>query len=424
MATAASEKLTTKAVPKAEWLTARTKLLEKEKEFTRLRDELSRQRREMPLEKIEKQYVFDGPNGKVTLADLFDGRSQLIVYHFMFGPGWKEGCPSCSFLADNFDGMRTHLVQRDAAFAVVSRAALPEIETFKKRMGWRFPWVSSNTSDFNYDYRVSFSEDELAAGKRPYNFGTMDFSSEEGPGLSVFYKDKQGEIFHTYSTYARGLDILLTTYNYLDLTPKGRDEEGMVPHCMAWVRHHDRYAGGEAAACCSGEPEKAGKMTDPMLAEFQEETAVTKRILERVPADKLTWRPHPRSMSLGQLAIHIAMVPGALATLAQGDGFDVSQANFEPPQPKTLQEIHDAFAQSVVASEKVLNMMTDQAALGTWTLKRGDREIFTQPRMGVMRSIMLNHWYHHRGQLSVYLRLLDVPVPVVYGPSADENPFV
>jgi len=424
MATATREKLSTKAVSQTDWLAARKKLLAKEKEFTRLRDELSRQRREMPWEKVEKQYVFDGPNGKVLLADLFDGRSQLIVYHFMFGPGWKEGCPSCSFLADHFDGMRTHLVQRDAAFAAVSRATLPEIETFKKRMGWRFPWVSSNESDFNFDYRVSFTKDQLGDGKRPYNFGTVDFPSEEGPGLSVFYKDAQGEIFHTYSTYARGLDILLTTYNFLDMTPKGRDEEGMVPHAMAWVRHHDRYAGEEAAACCSGEATKASKMTDPMLAEFQEEAAVTRRILERVPADKLTWRPHQRSMSLGQLAIHIAKIPGALATLAQGDGFDVSQGQFEPPQPKSLQEIQTAFEESVRTSEKVLNGMTDQAAQGSWRLKRGDTEIFTQPRIGVMRSIMLNHWYHHRGQLSVYLRLLDVPVPVVYGPTADENPFV
>jgi predicted dithiol-disulfide oxidoreductase (DUF899 family)/uncharacterized damage-inducible protein DinB len=424
MATATSEKLNTKVVPQKDWLAARKELLAKEKEFTGLRDELSRRRREMPWEKVEKQYVFEGPHGKQTLAELFDGRSQLIVYHFMLGPGWKEGCPSCSFIADNFDGMRVHLAQRDAAFAAVSRATLPEIETFKKRMGWRFPWVSSNGSDFNYDYRVSFTKDQLEAGKRPYNFGTMDFPAEEGPGLSVFYKDAQGEIFHTYSTYARGLDILLTTYNFLDLTPKGRDEEGMVPHAMAWVRHHDRYADGEAAACCSGEAAKASRMLDPMLSEFQEEAAVTRRILERVPADKLTWRPHPRSMSLGQLAIHIATVPGALATLAQGDGFDVSQANFEPPQPKNLQEIYAAFDDSVRTSETVLSGMTDQAAQANFTFKRGDRELFSKPRIGILRSIMLNHWYHHRGQLSVYLRLLDVPVPVVYGPSADENPFL
>jgi|HubBroStandDraft_6_1064221.scaffolds.fasta_scaffold14299_1 predicted dithiol-disulfide oxidoreductase (DUF899 family)/uncharacterized damage-inducible protein DinB len=422
MATATTEKLNTKIAPPTEWLAARKELLAKEKEFTRLRDELSRQRREMPWEKVDKQYVFDGPKGKVTLADLFDGRSQLIVYHFMFGPGWKEGCPSCSFLADHFDGARVHLAQRDTAFAAVSRATLPEIETFKKRMGWRFPWVSSNESDFNFDYQVSFSKDDLADGKRPYNYGTSG-ASEEGPGASVFYKDAKGQIFHTYSTYARGLDILLTAYNFLDMTPKGRDEEGMLPHSMAWVRHHDRYPGADAAASRSGEETKAGRMLDPMLSEFQQEAAVTKRILERVPADKLTWRPHPKSMSLGQLAIHIATVPGALATLAQGDGLDVSQANFQPPQPKSVQDIQTAFEESVRTSETVLNGMSDQAAQGSWKLKRGDTEIFTQPRIGVMRSIMLNHWYHHRGQLSVYLRLLDVPVPVVYGPTADENPF-
>ena len=423
MATAASEKLNTKTVSPADWLAARKKLLAKEKEFTRLRDELSRQRREMPWEKVEKQYAFDGPNGKVKLADLFDGRSQLIVYHFMFGPGWKEGCPSCSFIADNFDGMRVHLGQRDVAFAAVSRATLPEIETFKKRMAWRFPWVSSNGSDFNFDYQVSFSKDQLEAGKRPYNFGTMDFPSEEGPGLSVFYKDEQGEIFHTYSTYARGLDILLTAYNFLDMTPKGRDEEGMVPHAMAWVRHHDRYAGGEVAGCCSGEGAKAHTMVKPMLGEFHEEADVTRRILERVPADKLTWKPHPKSMSLGQLALHIATVPGALAALAQGDGFDVSQAKFQPPQPKDVQEIRAAFEASVRDVEERLNGMTDEAAQGNFTLKRGDKELFSKPRIGILRSIMMNHWYHHRGQLSVYLRLLDVPVPVVYGPTADENPF-
>ena len=415
MATATTEKLNTKIVPQAKWLAARKELLAKEKEFTRLRDELSRQRRDLPWEKVEKQYVFDSPNGKVTLADLFDDRSQLIVYHFMFGPGWKEGCPSCSFLADHFDGARVHMAQRDAAFAVVSRATLPEIETFKKRMGWRFPWVSSHGSDFNFDYRVSFSKDELEAGKRPYNYGTMDFPADEGPGLSVFYKDQSGEIFHTYSTYARGLDILLTTYNFLDMTPKGRDEEGMVPHAMAWVRHHDRYSGGEAAM--------SGTMLEPMLAEFREEVAVTRRILERVPADKLTWRPHPKSMSLGQLGIHIATVPGRLATMAQGDGFDVAQGNFEPPQPKDLQEIHAAFEESVGEVETRLKGMTDEAAQGSFTLRLRDKELFSKPRIGILRSIMLNHWYHHRGQLSVYLRLLEVPVPVIYGRSADENPF-
>jgi predicted dithiol-disulfide oxidoreductase (DUF899 family)/uncharacterized damage-inducible protein DinB len=424
MATAASEKLNTKVVPPANWLKARKELLAKEKEFTRLRDELSQRRRELPWEKVEKNYTFDGPKGKVELAGLFDGRNQLIVYHFMLGPGWKEGCPSCSFLADTFDGARVHMAQRDVAFAVVSRATLPEIETFQKRMGWRFPWVSSFGSDFNFDYKVSFAKDEIGDGKRPYNYGTVDFPAEEGPGLSVFYKDESGQIFHTYSTYGRGLDMLLTAYNFIDLTPKGRDEEGMVPHAMAWVRHHDKYAGGEAASCCGGEAAKTGALIEPMLSEFRDEVVSTRRILERVPADKLTWRPHQKSMTLGQLAIHIATVPGALATLAQGDGLDVSQAKFVPPQPKDTLEILSAFEASVEQAETQLKGMTDEKAQGIWKLSLGDKQLSSQPRIGVLRSIMLNHWYHHRGQLSVYLRLLDVPVPVVYGPSADENPFV
>jgi predicted dithiol-disulfide oxidoreductase (DUF899 family) len=239
MATPTSKQDRPKVVPPAEWLAARRELLKKEKEFTRLRDELSRQRREMSWEKVEKQYVFDGPKGKETLADLFGGRSQLIVYHFMFGPGWKEGCPMCSFLGDTFDGIVTHLAQRDVTHTAISRGTLPEIEAFRKRMGWRFKWVSSFGSDFNYDYRVSFTKEQLAKGKC-YNFETSGFSGEEAPGLSVFYKNAEGEIFRTYSTYARGLDILLGAYNYLDMTPKGRDEDGLK-FSMAWVRHHDRY---------------------------------------------------------------------------------------------------------------------------------------------------------------------------------------
>jgi predicted dithiol-disulfide oxidoreductase (DUF899 family)/uncharacterized damage-inducible protein DinB len=420
MATATTDKLNAKVVAPADWVKARKDLLAKEKEFTQLRDDLSRQRRQMPWQKVEKNYVFDGPKGQVALADLFDGRSQLIIYHFMLGPGWKEGCPSCSFLADNFDGMRIHLAQRDVAFAVVSRASLPEIEAFKKRMGWHFAWVSSFGSDFNFDYGVSFAGD----GKRSYNYGTLDeFPSEEGPGASVFYKDADGQIFHTYSTYGRGLDILLTTYNYLDLTPKGRDEEGMVPHAMAWVRHHDRYEGGEAASCCSDEAAKSNTFSDPILAEFAEEVAVTRRILDRIPADKLTWRPHPKSMTLGQLAIHIATVPGALANLVQADGLDVSQANFEPPQPKDLCEIQTALEDSASQVESRLRAMSDDAAHANFTFRHKQKELFTKTRTGVMRSIMLNHWYHHRGQLSVYLRLLEVPVPSVYGPTKDDNPF-
>ncbi|HZD31435.1 MAG TPA: DinB family protein [Candidatus Angelobacter sp.] len=423
MATATTEKLNTKVVPPAAWSAARKELLAKEKEFTRLRDDLGRLRRELPWEKVQKNYVFDGPKGKQSLADLFDGRSQLIIYHFMFGPGWKEGCPSCSFLADTFDGAAVHMAQRDTTLAVVSRATLPELQAFQKRMGWRFPWVSSFGNDFNVDYRVSFAKDEMVAGKRPYNYGTMDFPAEEGPGLSVFYKNAQGEIFHTYSTYARGLDILLTAYNFIDMTPKGRDEADMVPHAMAWVRHHDRYANGESASCCGGEAAKANTLIPSMLCELREEVKTTRRILERVPSDKLAWRPHPKSMTLGQLAIHIASVPGAIATLAQGDGLDVTQANFAPPQPKHAHEVLATFEASVAQAETQLKDMTDDKALGNWTLKAGDKQLSVQPRIGVLRTIMLNHWYHHRGQLSVYLRLLDVPVPVVYGPSADENPF-
>jgi predicted dithiol-disulfide oxidoreductase (DUF899 family) len=230
--------LNAKVVKPAEWLAARKELLAKEKEFTRLRDELSRRRREMPLEKIEKKYVFEGANGTETLSDLFDGRSQLVVYHFMFGPGWKEGCPSCSYIADSFDGM----AQRDTTFAVISRATLPEIQTFQKRMGWRFKWVSSSGTDFNYDYQVSARKDENG-GKVYYNYDLTEFQSDERPGLSVFLKN-DGEVFHSYSSYARGLDILLPTYNILDMTPKGRDEDGL-PHPMAWVRHHDRYSDGK-----------------------------------------------------------------------------------------------------------------------------------------------------------------------------------
>lgn len=243
MAAATSKPETSKVVPQADWLAARKDLLKKEKEFTRLRDELSRQRLQLPWERVEKRYVFDGPKGKETLADFFAGKSQLIVYHFMFGPGWKEGCPSCSYLADHFDGAAVHLAQRDSNLVVISRAPLPEIEAFKKRMGWQFKWVSSFGNDFNFDYHVSFSKEDKGQGKVYYNYAMMDFPSEEAPGTSVFYKNDAGEIFHTYSSYARGLDILIGTYNFLDLTPKGRDEDGLS-HSMAWVRHHDRYGDG------------------------------------------------------------------------------------------------------------------------------------------------------------------------------------
>jgi predicted dithiol-disulfide oxidoreductase (DUF899 family) len=230
-------------VSREKWITSRKELLQKEKEFTRLRDELSRQRRQLPWEKVEKEYVFDGPNGKETLSDLFDGRSQLIIYHFMFGPGWEQGCPSCSFLADHFDGSLVHLANRDVTLVVVSRAPLEQIEAFKKRMGWRFKWVSSFGSDFNHDYHVSFTKEETAKGKISYNYSEVEFPTEEAPGASVFYKNNSGDVFHTYSTYARGLDILVGAYNFLDFAPKGRDEDGLA-FTMAWVRHHDRYTEG------------------------------------------------------------------------------------------------------------------------------------------------------------------------------------
>jgi len=267
--TTATELKHPKEVLHGEWVAARKELLAKEREFTRQRDELSRLRRKLPWERVEKQYVFEGPNGKETLGDLFDGRSQLIVYHFMFGPGWKEGCPSCSYLADHFDGMTIHLAHRDVTFVVVSRAPIDQIEAFKKRMGWRFHWVSSFDTDFNFDYNVSATQEEKATGRANYNYTTMEFPSEERPGASVFYRETTGEIFHTYSTYARGLDILVGTYNFLDLVPKGRDEEGLA-HTMAWVRHHDKYDGGYFVdpsqkyeqpkgtehSCCEGEGHK------------------------------------------------------------------------------------------------------------------------------------------------------------------------
>ena len=236
-----------KIVSRDEWLVARKAHLADEKAFTRARDALSRKRRELPWVKVDKAYVFDGPNGKETLADLFGNRSQLIVYHFMLGPDWEEGCPSCSLLADHFDGATVHLAQRDVAFVVVSRAPLARIEAFKRRMGWHFKWVSSLGSDFNYDYNVSASAEEKATGKVTYNYEITEFPSEERPGASVFCKNAAGEVFHTYSAYGRGLDILIGAYNLLDIVPKGRDEADLA-YTMAWVRHHDRYDGAAVDA--------------------------------------------------------------------------------------------------------------------------------------------------------------------------------
>ena len=226
-------------VSKSEWLKARMAHLAAEKELTRKRDELSRQRRELPWERVETNYVFDGPNGRESLGDLFGGRKQLIIYHFMLGPTWEEGCKSCSFLADHFDATQIHLAHRDVRFIAVSRAPFARIAAFQKRMGWKFHWVSAFANDFQRDYGVNFTKEELA-GEVAYNYGKTRFGAEEAPGVSVFYKDDAGEIFHTYSAYGRGLDSLVGTYTFLDLVPKGRDEDGLA-FSMSWVRHHDKY---------------------------------------------------------------------------------------------------------------------------------------------------------------------------------------
>ena len=223
-----------------EWLQARKELLAKEKQFTRLRDQLSQARRALPWEKVDKEYVFESPTGKQTLADLFDGRSQLIVYHFMYGPDWNEGCPSCSFWADNFNGIDIHLRHRDITLVAVSRAPLKTLDAYKKRMGWSFNWVSSLDTDFNFDFHVSFTPDEMEKGEMNYNYETRKFPSEEGPGISVFCKNEQGDVFHTYSCFSRGLDMLNGAYHYMDLAPKGRDEDDL-PYSMAWLNRRDQY---------------------------------------------------------------------------------------------------------------------------------------------------------------------------------------
>ena len=228
-----------KVVSGKKWIAARKALLVKEKKFNRLRDELNRQRRSLPWEKVDKEYAFDGPNGKETLAELFDGKSQLLIYHFMFGPDWKEGCPHCSFWADHFDSVNIHIGQRDTALAVVSRAPLTAIEPFKQRMGWRFKWLSSFNTAFNFDFNVSFTPEQVKSGVLPYNYGKYKRKIDEKEGVSAFYRAKNGDIYHTYSSYERGIDLMNTTYNFLDLTAKGRDENPDAP--QDWVRYHDQY---------------------------------------------------------------------------------------------------------------------------------------------------------------------------------------
>lgn len=243
------------AANRDDWLAPRLALLAREKELSRLSDQIARERRALPWVRLDKRYMFGTPQGPRALADLFDGRRQLLVQHFMFGPGWAQGCPSCSYMADHSDGMRPHLAARDTTLVAVSRAPLAQIEAFRQRMGWCFTWVSSHGSDFNRDFGVSFAPEDVAARTMHYNFAQQSFANEEMPGISVFVKDDAGDVFHTYSTYGRGVEVMMGAYRLLDLTPAGRNEEGL-DHTMAWVRHHDRYE-PEAFAlptgdCCRG----------------------------------------------------------------------------------------------------------------------------------------------------------------------------
>ncbi|MGO9361477.1 MAG: DUF899 domain-containing protein [Xanthobacteraceae bacterium] len=239
-------------VSQADWIAARKALLVREKELSHARDEISRLRRALPWVKVDKAYTFDTPRGRQTLAELFGDRSQLIVNHFMLGPGWKDGCVGCSFGADHVEGILPHLAQRDVVYVAVSRAPLAEIEAYRKRMGWHFDWVSSFGSDFNFDFNVSFRPEDLAPGNKVlYNYEMTEAGIEELPGYSVFAKDAKGDVFHTYSSYGRGAEALLGTYALLDMTPKGREENGPTHSLMDWVKRHDEYATpAQASACC------------------------------------------------------------------------------------------------------------------------------------------------------------------------------
>lgn len=241
-------------VSREEWLAARKSLLQREKELTRLRDQLSVDRGKLPWVRMDKPYVFEGSQGRQTLADLFGSSSQLMIYHFMFNPSWPQGCPSCSFLADHIDGALVHLQQRDVKVMAVSRAPYSQIAPFKRRMGWQFDWVSSHGTDFNYDFQASHTPQDISNNTATYNYEPLEYPAEETHGLSAFYKDAAGQVFHTYSSYARGVEMLVTTYNLLDMAPKGRDE-GAFEFPMAWVRHHDRYGADpvEARSCCDEE---------------------------------------------------------------------------------------------------------------------------------------------------------------------------
>lgn len=238
-----------KIVSRDEWIAARKALMTREKELTRAREALSQERRELPWVKVDKDYVFDGPDGKVTLGDLFKGRPQLVVQHVMFAPEWDAACKSCSFWVDGFDRMVPHLAARDTTMVAISLAPLAKLEAFKQRMGWTFDWVSSGANDLNYDYGVSFTQGQIDAGDAKYNYGTTPLYGPELPGISVFFRDEKGSVFHTYSTFARGLDMMNAAYHYLDLTPLGRHEEGL-PYPMDWVRLRDQYQPAPVQASC------------------------------------------------------------------------------------------------------------------------------------------------------------------------------
>lgn len=262
-----------RVVSHEEWLAERKELLAQEKQLTRQRDAVDAARRALPWVRVEKNYEFDAPGGKVSLADLFDGRSQLILQHFMFAPEWNEGCVGCSFKSDHIDGALQHLEHHDVSFVSVSRAPLARIEAFRKRMGWRFRWVSSWGTDFNYDFHVSFTPEEVAAGQVYYNYKTQPFEVEERSGDSVFCRDESGQIFHTYSTFGRGDEMLVGAYMYLDLTPKGRNETGPWHNLMDWVKHHDRYEGSAAASSCCHSQIPTGASPLRATIETHKETA-------------------------------------------------------------------------------------------------------------------------------------------------------
>lgn len=241
---------THKIAGRQDFLKAHAAFLKAEKELTRQRDELAKARRELPWALVEKTYVFEGTEGKKTLSDLFAGKSQLIVQHFMLGPGWKEGCEGCSFMADHVDPALVHLGQRDVSYVAISRAPLANIQKYKQRMGWQFPWLSSGETDFNFDFHVSFTEADKARDKIYYNYREDKYMGDELPGMSVFYKDEAGKIFHTYSTFGRGAEQVMGTYVLLDMLPKGRDEEPFKVHPMEWVRRHDEYGNSTKTGCC------------------------------------------------------------------------------------------------------------------------------------------------------------------------------